>query len=341
MVEGESGLLEVCAGDIGNVPEYLPSKRRVQWPNGAAAILFSAEKPTQLRGPQCECWCADELSHWQYLDDTWDNLQFGARLGKHVQGVVTTTPRPSPTLKKIMADPRTIVTRGSMWENKANLSPTAIESLRTRYEGTRLGRQEIHGEILDDNPFALWKRDQIERDRVTEAPKLVRVFVGIDPAVSSNEESAETGIIVVGRDNQKPAHFYVLADLTVSMATPEQWGRAAITAYNLFKADALIPEVNQGGDMVSSTIRTIDPRVPIKPVRATRGKRTRAEPVSALSEQGRLHHVGTFPQMEDQLVEWVPGDDSPDRMDALVWAVTALMDRQGLMMPFDRKRIGV
>jgi phage terminase large subunit-like protein len=330
MVEGESGLLSVCAGDLGNLPVYNPSKRLVKWPNGAQALLFSAEKSDALRGPQCDGFWAEELAAWKYLDDTWDNLQFGARLGQRVRGVITTTPRPVRVIKELLKDPTVHPTRGSTYDNQANLAASFIKRIRDRYQGTRLGRQELFGEVLDDNPRALWKRADIDKYRLVRAPEdLAVVAVGLDPAASANESSDETGIVVAARDAQDPPHYYVLDDRSQSMASPDKWGREAVTAFHMHRADKIVPETNNGGDMVVSTIRTIDKDVPVEPVHATRGKHTRAEPVSALSEQGRLHFVGSHPELEDQCCEWEPGMDSPDRMDAMVWAVTSIMEDTG------------
>lgn len=341
MIEGESGLLAVCAGDAGGAPKYEPSKRRVTWPSGAMALAFSAEEPDALRGPQCGFWWADELASWKYIQDTWDNLQFGARLGGDVRGIITTTPRPIKLLKQLVADRRVRVTRGSTKENADNLAGNALAVLMERYQGTRLGRQELDGEILDDNPNALWRRGDIESTRIlpVACPTLIKIVVAVDPAISANENSDETGIVVVGvaaprvirirpdgTAEKEPAHFYVLEDATVSMASPDQWGRAAVAATARHDADVIVAETNQGGDMVTANIKTINPLVKVVGVHASRGKRTRAEPVSALYEQGRVHHVGCFPELEDQMCEWEPGRDSPDRMDALVWGLTELME---------------
>ena len=333
MIEGISGISAVCRGDMANLPRYEPSKRRITWPNGSKAILFSAEEPDSLRGPACDFWWADEPASWPRIQETWDNLMFGAREGKHVQGVFTTTPRPIKLIKSLMDSAKCVVTRGHTMDNADNLSPSFLAAIRERYEGTRIGRQELAGEILDDNPRALWKRADIERDRLTQAPPLEMIAVGVDPAATANQNSDETGIVVVGRDSQRPPHFYVLDDLSVAMATPDQWGRAVVTAYHRHRANRIVPETNNGGDMIISTIKTVDPMVAIHPVHASRGKYTRAEPVSALSEQGRLHFVGTFPALEDQCCEWEPGSESPDRMDAMVWGVTDMM--------VSKKRAGV
>ena len=329
IVEGESGLMAVCQFDVDNLPVYEPSKRRITWPNGAIAILFSADEPDALRGPQCDFWWADELASWRYLQETWDNLLFGARLGTHVQGMITTTPRPIKLLQELLVTKGVMVTRGSSLANSRNVAPNALAALRTRYEGTRVGRQEMSGEILDDNPGALWNRANIEKYRVSSFPRLSYVYVGVDPAASSTEGSDETGIVVAGRDDQRPPHFYVIDDMSVAQATPNAWGKQVVAAYSKHRADLIVPEKNNGGEMVSNTIKVIDPKVPIEPVSASRGKRTRAEPVSALSEQGRLHMVGALPMLEDQLCEWDPTitDDSPDRMDAMVWAITKLMEQ--------------
>jgi len=269
------------------------------------------------------------MASWKYGQETWDNLMFGARLGELVRGIVTTTPRPIPLIKRLIADGAVRVTRGSTFENQENISPSTLAYLRARYAGTRLGRQELEGQVLDDNPRALWRRADIENGRALKAPPLDLVIVGVDPAAGSGENSDETGIVVAGRDGQDPPHFYVLDDATVGQATPDQWGRAAVTAYYRHEANKIVAEVNNGGEMVTATIRQVDRNAPVEAVHASRGKATRAEPVSALYEQGRVHHVGAFPELEDQMAEWEPGASSPDRMDALVWAVTALMDGAG------------
>lgn len=322
MVEGESGILAVSRPDFK--PEYEPSKRRITWPNGAVAYTYSAEEPDRLRGPQHDfAWC-DELAAWKYPDDTWDNLIFGLRLGDNPRVVVTTTPKPIPLVRKLVNDPETVVTRGSTYENAANLPPSFLKEIRDKYEGTRLGRQEIFAEILDDVPGALWTRSMLDDLRVKKAPELVRVVVAIDPAVSSGEDSDETGIIVAGKGAD--GHGYVLDDLTCRMS-PDGWATRAVNAYYKHEADRIVAEVNNGGDLVEATIRTVDRKIPYKAVRASKGKRTRAEPIAALYEQGKIHHVGSFPLLEDQMCNFTPDgyDGSPDRVDALVWALTELM----------------
>ena len=324
MVEvGDSAILNISPPWFR--PDYESSKRRLTFPNGVLAIIYSGDEPDQLRGPQHQKAWVDELSKFKYPQESWDNLMFGLRIGEKPQAVVTTTPRPIKTIKALIQDNRVAVTRGHTLENRDNLAPDFLRYILEKYEGTRLGRQELAGEILDDNPEALWQRDRIDELRVREHPGLVRVVVAIDPAVSTGEQSSETGIIVAGIALVGGImHGFILGDLTIK-GTPDQWATAAVTGYYTAGADRVIGEVNNGGDMVEHTVQTVDPRVPFKQVHASRGKYTRAEPVSALYEQGRIHHVGFFPDLEDQLCEWEPGDKSPDRLDALVWAITELM----------------
>ena len=337
MVEvGESAILNICPPWYR--PEYEPSKRRLTFPNGVIATIYSGDEPDQLRGPQHSKAWVDELSKFKYPQEAWDNLMFGLRIGNDPEAVVTTTPRPIKVIKDLIADERTernpngrvAVTRGHTLENKDNLAPDFLNYILRKYEGTRLGRQELAGEILDDNPDALWERDRIEELRVNVYPDLKRVVVAIDPQGTDSTTSASTGIVVAGiAVVGDKTHGYILADLTLS-GTPEKWAKAAVTGYHTFKADRIVAEVNFGGDMVESVIRIAGGGIAFKKVHASRGKEVRAEPVSALYEQGRVHHVGFFPELEDQLCEWVPGDKSPDRLDALVWALTELMlEQQG------------
>ncbi len=303
---------------------YEPSKRALVWANGSTATVYSAEEPDRLRGPQHHwAWC-DEVAAWAYAEDCWDMLQMTLRLGERPRAVVSTTPRPATLVRRLVADPGTIISRGSTFDNAENLSESFLQSVRERYEGTRLGRQELYAEILDDVPGALWQRDLLDRLRVRELPQMRRVVVAIDPAVTAGEESDETGIVVAGLG--KDGHAYVLSDLTCK-DSPDGWARKAVRAYHLHKADRIVAERNQGGDMVEHTIRTVDKTVSYKSVVAKRGKYVRAEPVAALYEQARVHHVGAFPQLEDQQCRYVPDgyDGSPDRVDALVWALTELM----------------
>jgi phage terminase large subunit-like protein len=331
LVEGESGILRLAPP--WNVPDYEPSKRRLTWKNGATATLFSAEESDRLRGPQFDLAWADELAAWNEPQATWDMLMFGLRLGRHPRWLVTTTPRPVKLLKALLAreGQDVVVTRGSTFENEANLAPTFIKALRDRYEGTRLGRQELNAEMLSDTPGALWQLAWLDRDRVAEAPELKRIVVAIDPAVSNNEGSDETGIVVAGIGGDK--HPYVLEDLSGRYA-PHEWARKAIDAYRRHKADRIIGEINNGGQMIEATLRAVDSSVSFKSVHATRGKVVRAEPIAALYEQQKAHHVGAFATLEDQMCSFTTDFDrgrsgySPDRVDALVWALTELSGRQ-------------
>ena len=296
MVEGESGLLAVSLD--AERPCYEPSKRRLTWPNGAIATLFSADEPERLRGPQHDfAWC-DELAAWRY-PAAWDMLMFGLRLGDDPRAVVTTTPRPTRLIRSLLADPNVVVTRGTTAENGANLAPAFLAQIVRRYQGTRLGRQELDAELLEDAAGGLWQRGIIEATRASTAPQLARVVVAIDPAASSSEHADETGIIVAGVDAS--GHGFVLADASGRFA-PGEWARVALSAYAAHGADRIVAEVNNGGEMVEATLRTVDPNVPFRAVRASRGKAARAEPVAALYEQSRIHHLGAFPALEDQSV---------------------------------------
>jgi phage terminase large subunit-like protein len=338
----KSGFLNVGPPDYR--PYYSSSNKTLLWPNGCKALLFSAEDPETLRGASGSFFWWDELAKAKYAQDGWDNMMFGMR-ESNPRGIVTTTPRPIPLLKKIIARDSTIVTRGSTWDNKANLSPIFYSEVIEPLMGTRLGRQEIEAEILDDVPGALWTRDLIEKNRLPALRgdddrrellgRMKRVVVAMDPAGGSSKTSDEMGIVVAGlRDDN---HACVLADATARMS-PDQAARRAIQAYDDWGADRIVGEVNNGGEWIGQTIsltaKTMQAEgvrdsdtVAYKSVRASRGKATRAEPIAALDEQGRVHHVGTFPLMEDQLCEWDPlaGMPSPDRLDARVWALTELM----------------
>ena len=323
MVEGESGLLAIAPAEAR--PTFEPSKRQLTWPNGAIATLFSADEPDRLRGPQFDAaWC-DELAAWRY-PEAWDMLMMALRLGQNPRVVVTTTPKPVKLIRALLAAPDCVVTRGGTQENANNLAPGFLAAILKQYEGTRLGRQELDAELLEDMPGALWSRDAIERARVEEAPALRRVVVAIDPAASAGDESDETGIVVaaLGQDG----HGYVLDDLS-GRYSPHDWASRAIEAYRTHRADRIVAEVNNGGAMVEATLRVFDAGVSYKPVHASRGKLARAEPVAALYEQGRIHHVGAFPALEDQMCAFTGGPlahlASPDRVDALVWALSELM----------------
>ncbi len=328
MVEGVSGLLAVHPP--GARPLYEPSKRQVSWPNGGIAQLFSADDPESLRGPQfSHAWC-DELAKWRRPDESWAMLQFGLRLGAAPRQVVTTTPRPIKLIKALLADPYSAVSRVATAANAANLAPSFLDAIVGRYRGTRLGRQELDAELLEDRPDALFPRALIEESRVRSAPELRRVVVAVDPPASSGPHADACGIIVAGLGSEGRA--YVLADRTVERARPLDWARAVIGAYRGHEADRVVVEVNQGGDLVEAVLRQVDPSVPVRPVRAMRGKWLRAEPVAALYEQGRVAHVGALPALEDEMGDFGPdglsGGRSPDRVDALVWALTDLLLRE-------------
>ena len=335
MVEGPSGLLAVCyAGDVRTdgtamgMAVYEPSKRRVVWPAcGAVAHTYSADEPNRLRGPNHEKVWADELAAWRFLRESWDNLEFGLRIGTNPQVFISTTPKPVSVLREILKDPKTVKTTGSTYSNQANLAPSFLEHVLTKYRGTRTGRQELHGELLEEAEGALWTRAMIEaaqRMRVLEEP--LRIVVAVDPAATSKDTSDETGIVAAARMEGWPPRGRVLADASGRMS-PAKWGRRAVDLYHALGADRIVAEANNGGEMVQHVIQTVDRSVPVKLVHASKGKKARAEPVSALYEQGRISHAGSFPDLEDQLVTWEPlsGMDSPDRLDALVWALTDLL----------------
>lgn len=330
MVEGDSGILGVCPP--WNMPKYESSKRRLTWKDGSIATLFSAEEAERLRGPQHHIAWADETAAWADAVGTWDMLMFGMRLVRTrtlgPQICVTTTPKPRPPLRKIMEDQRTVVTTGSTYDNRANLAESFFEAVISNYEGTRLGRQEIEGELLLDIMGALWSANLIDMHRVKpdEVPRLIRVVVAIDPSVSE-EEGADTGIIVAGLAEN--GHVYITDDQSLQ-GTPTEWARRAVATYMRHQADLIVAEVNNGGALVETVLKTaLADRglVKYKAVHASRGKITRAEPVSALYERGRVHHVGMHKKLEDQMVAYSPamaGKMLVDRMDALVWAVTEL-----------------
>lgn len=330
-VEGESGLLAVLPPEVRAGTKWNRSLGEVELPNGSRVKLFGTDEPDRLRGPQHHgAWC-DELAAWKY-PAAWDQLQFGLRLGDRPQVVVTTTPRPVPLLTGDGRDGRRLgllkrdgdvaVTRGSTFDNAANLSAAALAELRLRYEGTRLGRQELHAEILDDVEGALWTRAMLDQAHVDQVPDMVRTVVAIDPAVTSGEESDLTGIVAAGIGHD--GHVYVLADRS-GRYSPLDWARRAIALYDETEGDRIVAEVNNGQDLVEANLRVVDPTVPYRKVNATKGKRLRAEPVAAMYEQGRVHHVAGLAELEDQMASWTPeSGGSPDRLDALVWAVTDL-----------------
>ncbi len=333
MILGDSGL--VACDPTLTADSWSPTNRRLSWPNGSTAWVYNGTEPDQLRGPQHHFAWIDELAKFRYMQEAWDQCQFGLRLGLHPKVLVTTTPRPLPLIKKLINDSDTFVTRGATLDNSSNLARNTIKALYERYSGTRLGRQELEGEILNDIPGALWNLDTIAESRVGEVPDdLERVIVAVDPAASSHEGSDENGIVVVGmaRDKDGYARGYVLEDGSLR-GSPEEWAKKAVKLYRKWEADKIVAEKNNGGEMVSSVLRAADRSVPVKLVHASRGKIVRAEPISALYEQGRIHHVGEFAELEDQMCLFSidnirnEGTGSPDRVDALVWGLTELFEK--------------
>jgi phage terminase large subunit-like protein len=300
MVEGVSGLLGLTYVD--ERPSWSAVRRRVEFGNGAVAQAFSSEDPESLRGPQFEAaWC-DELAKWKHAEATWDMLQFGLRLGTRPRQMVTTTPRPIPLLRRLLAEPGTRVTRAATADNHQHLSSAFFSAVVARYEGTRLGRQELDGELIDDRDDALWRRDMLEACRIPDAPELRRVVVAVDPPAAATRRSDACGIVAAGIDREGIG--YVLADASVQGLSPAGWARRAVDLYHRLEADRIIAEVNQGGDMVEAVIRQADDSVPVDKVRANRGKLLRAEPVAALYEKGRVRHVGAFPALEDEMCDF-------------------------------------
>lgn len=319
MIEGESGMLSLYPRRLA--PKWEPSRRRLTWPSGAIGTVYTADEPDLLRGPAHDlAWC-DELATWRYLE-AWDNLMLSLRSGQHPQCVVATTPRPINLIKQLLTDKSCVVTRGRTYDNLENLAPMFKNHVLSKYEGTRLGRQELEGEVIDDVVGALWSRDLLEQTRAACAPTLRRVVVAIDPSGSGRPESDECGIVVAGVGDD--GHLYVIDDESGQMS-PDAWGRCAAVLWKKYKADRIVAESNFGGDMVALTIHTSTPNAPVKLLHAAHNKQARAEPVVALYEQGRAHHVGQLAALEDELCGWVPGSGrSPNRLDALVWAVTEL-----------------
>jgi phage terminase large subunit-like protein len=324
MIDGMSGIRKIARDER---PVYETSRKRLLWPNGAVAQIFSSEDPESLRGPQFEAaWC-DELAKWRHAEETWDMLQFGLRLGSQPRQLVTTTPRPLPLLKRIMADEATVTARIATADNARHLAPGFMAQMAARYGGTRLGRQELDGELIEDREDALWPRALIEKVRVRDTGPLRRIVVAVDPPAVAGAKNSCCGIIVAGLDGQ--GRGVVVADGSIEGASPAHWANAVVALYRRYDADRVVAEVNQGGDMVSALLRSVDAALPIATVRASRGKWLRAEPIAALYEQGRVVHAGGLQALEDQMCDFGPdglsGGRSPDRLDALVWALTALL----------------
>jgi len=343
-------------------PKYEPSKRRLTWPNGVVGTLFSADDPEQLRGPEHDFVWADELGKWKHAKETWSNLEFGLRRrgpkGDPPRVMITTTPRVTPQILALakgerqldgsyVRRPDVVVTTGSTYDNADNLDASFLDAVRREYEGTSLGDQELWAKILDEIEGALWTHDLIDQHRVRLAPpSMHRIVVAVDPPAS--ELGAEAGIVAAGSARgdygagDVEDHHFVLSDVS-RKGKPSQWAKEAVDLYKELRADCIVAEVNNGGDMVKHTIQSIDADVPVKVVHASRGKRVRAEPISTMYEQGRVHHVGAFPKLEDQMATWVPanGQDSPDRMDALVWAISELKDRKAPALPVGPRIVAV
>jgi phage terminase large subunit-like protein len=324
MIEGVSGLLAVHGWH--ERPTWLPSRKRLEWSDGQIAQVFSADDPESLRGPQFCCAWSDEMAKWRYAQAAFDMLQFGLRLGSQPRQLITTTPRPTELLKRLIEDPTCVVTRAATRANAHNLAPTFLRNVMGRYAGTRIGRQELEGEIIEDRPDALWSRALLESCRVSEAPPLQRIVVAVDPPAGSGKRGAACGIVAAGITED--GICYVLADDTVSGLTPNGWAMKAAALWHALRADALVAEVNQGGDMVRTVINEVDSSVPVTPVHASRGKWMRAEPVATLYEQRRVKHAGIFAALEDEMCDFgvsgLSSGKSPDRLDALVWAIATL-----------------
>lgn len=352
MIEGESGLLSVFPPSLR--PDYQPSKKKITFHTGAVAHIYSAEDPEDLRGPEHDtAWC-EELCAWNKMQETWDMFEFGFRLpardGSNPKAVITTTPKPLPLLKTIMEDEATVITTGSTYNNVANLAPAFAKRIIRRYEGTRLGAQELRGLVLDEAEGALWDRLVLQETRITRAeyeneifPTIIKIVVAIDPATTANRNSDDTGIIVAAR--ARNGHYYILEDKS-GKYSPAEWGRIAVHLYEKWNANYVIGEANNGGDMVIHVVKTAAQEAGVtlkmKKVTASRGKHTRAEPISALWEQKRGHMVGVFQSLEDQMCTWTdsPNDPSPDRMDALVWGVSELLSGGNTKKLFAKPKVG-
>lgn len=325
MVDGVSGLRQIAPP--WDRPRYEASRRRLVWDNGAVASLYSAEDPESLRGPQFDAaWC-DEIGKWRHAEEVFDQLAMGLRLGVSPRLVATTTPRPTALIKRLVDDPSWLISRAATSDNQAFLSDGFVDGLKQTYAGSRLYRQEVEGDLIEDRQDSLWSREEIDRTRMAQAPAVDRVVVAVDPPASANNRSNACGIVACGK--LENGSFAVLADATIEGATPERWAHKAIGLYKALQADCLVAEANQGGEMVRAVLAQAGPDVPVKLVRARRGKWLRAEPIAYLYAQGRVHHVGALPALEDEVLDFGPDGlsspgQSPDRMDALVWALTEL-----------------
>ena len=327
IVDGPSGFLNVCPP--WNRPLYEPSKRRLTWKSGAIVSLYSAEEPDRLRGVNCDLMLADELAAWTH-STTWDMAMFALRIGSNPRAMITTTPRPTRLIKNLVDNSSTAVTRGSTYDNKANLAPQFLDAILKKYDGTRMGRQEIYAEVLEDVEGAILTVEQLISLRVEKADDPQRIVVGVDPAISTGENADSTGIVVSSRG--KNGHLYALADRSCRLG-PAGWARRVVDTFHEFKADLIVAEQNQGGLMVEHTIRSLDADVPIKLVHATRGKHVRAEPILAMFEQGKAHTMAGMDELESQLAAFTPegyeSDGSPDSADAFIWASTELTQDRG------------
>ena len=323
MIEGESGLMTIAPP--GMRPNFEPSKRRLTWPNGCVATIFTAEEPDRLRGPEHGYAWIDEPAHFALIQEVWDNVMFGLRIGKRPRVVCTSTPKPRPWVKELVKDPTTRVAKASTYDNLDNLAPAFAQRILSKYQGTRLGRQELYGEILEDVEGALWTWEMIEPDRVPIAPPMQRIVVAVDPAGGSKRTNDETGIVVVG---VLDGHLYVLADRS-GRFSPYGWAMAVDAAYEEFQADAVVAETNYGGDMVTSNLKSAGVTKRVIGVNSRRGKAIRAEPIVGIYEQHKAHHVGTFAELEEELTTWQPYEDreSPNRLDALVHGATNLVGK--------------
>jgi phage terminase large subunit-like protein len=324
MIEGQSGLLSVHGAD--EQPVFEPSKRMVSWPNGTVAHVFTAEEPDGLRGPQFDAaWC-DELAKWKQAESVWNMLQFALRLGDNPVAVITTTPRPIAVLKKIIADDATVTSHSTTFDNASHLAVGFLKHVTDAYGGTRLGRQELDGQMIEDDPDALFNREQIDAARCVAAPRLIRTVIGVDPPAGAGKSSNACGIVCVGIDEKD--EFYVLADRTIQGGKPLTWAKRVVALHHERQSSRIVAETNQGGAMVEQVLRQVEKNIPFRAVHASTGKKARAEPIAALYEQGRVHHAGVFPELEDEMCSAIgEGAKSPDRLDALVWAIHDLMQK--------------